>query len=158
MYADEYSGRLFFLECRLVAFAAGVFHYSHGNPGAITRKVSPGLLDATYDEYRLWRLVVERCPASEWVRDYAWLAYMSLRESCFKLARHPELAGHAGRLDPAIAGMRQPDFLKALDSRLGNPLQSMGARLVIRHAWARRALGNAMHHWRRLKAGSAQSA
>lgn len=53
MNADEYSTRLFFLQCRLVAFCDGTFYYRQNNPDAITKKLSRGLFDIPGTHLRL---------------------------------------------------------------------------------------------------------
>jgi glycosyltransferase involved in cell wall biosynthesis len=138
-YADEYSGRVFFLECRKVAFAKGEFHYYHGNPDAITKQVSGRLLDDTYNNYRLWRLTHERFPGHEWDHRLAARTLRSLVESYDLLARHRELAPEESRLAPAIAGMNGGGFLASLKASFGGRrLRYQLARMLIRREGSRR--------------------
>jgi hypothetical protein len=144
-YADEYSCRVFFLNCRKVAFADGEFHYFHGNPEAITKQVSGRRLDDTYNNYRLWLLTHERFPGYEWDRKMAGKALRSLMESGFLISQHRELEAEAWRLQPAIEGMNGDDFLASLkDYFAGRPGAYRLARSIIRRPRIRR-LATAAH-------------
>lgn len=57
MYADEYTVRKFFLECKMVAFCPGEFYYRTDNPEAITRKMKPALFSKVFKEAKLLELV-----------------------------------------------------------------------------------------------------
>ena len=152
-YADEYSGRLFFLRCRRVAFASGEFLYFQGNPQAITKQVSPRLLDATDNEWRIWRLVHERFPGHDWDRRYAAYAFVSLIESYVRLVAHPALRSEKKRLRPPMEKMRDQDFLRALHDHYGDPLLGGMARLTIRHEAVLWAVATILFVGRRVKAG-----
>jgi glycosyltransferase involved in cell wall biosynthesis len=57
MFADEYSIRKFFLQCKKVTFCNGIFFYSINNPEAITKKMKPALFSKVFKETRLLQLV-----------------------------------------------------------------------------------------------------
>jgi glycosyltransferase involved in cell wall biosynthesis len=59
MNADEYSVRVFFLNCNKIVFSGGVFLYRQNNPNAITKKFSIKTFETTYTNYRLWKLAKE---------------------------------------------------------------------------------------------------
>lgn len=119
-YADEYSGRKFFLAARKVAFASGVFGYFHGNPDAITKQVSPRLLDAPYNEFRIWKLVDDSGLSEQWRRDYAYRAWVSLCEAEARLAKFPALRAARARLEPALEGLQTPAYRAALRDYCGS--------------------------------------
>lgn len=152
-YADEYSGRIFFLRCRRVAFAKGEFFYFQGNPQAITKQVSPRLLDATDNELRIWRLVHERFPGHDWDRRYAAYAFVSLIESYVRLIAHAALREEKGRLRPARAGMRDEAFLGSLEAHYGDAVLGSMARLTIHHEAVLWAVAIILFLGRRVKAG-----
>lgn len=58
-FADEYTVRRFFLDCRKVAFCDGVFYYRQDNINAITKRPSASLLDLPDTSLRLWNLIRE---------------------------------------------------------------------------------------------------
>ncbi|MET0519960.1 MAG: glycosyltransferase family 2 protein, partial [Burkholderiaceae bacterium] len=55
--ADEYSGRVFFLNCNKVVFSEGQFLYRQDNPNAITKKLSYKSFDMAYTFFRLFLLL-----------------------------------------------------------------------------------------------------
>lgn len=120
MYADEYTARLFFLNCKKVAFCDGVFFYNQGNPNAITKKVSPIRLDRPYNDYMIYRLIIDAAPNSEWRLKYSKIAAMALIQAFLMVEKFPDLHSHKDRLRPAIQAMRsaefQNDFNRALMS------------------------------------------
>ena len=59
MNADEYSVRVFFLNCERVVFSGGIFYYRQNNPDAITKKLSIQSFDRPYTDLRLWLLAME---------------------------------------------------------------------------------------------------
>lgn len=59
MNADEYTARVYYLNCSKVAFSDGTFFYRKNNPGAITVKLSKGSFGIPYTDYKLWLLVKE---------------------------------------------------------------------------------------------------
>lgn len=132
MYADEYSWRYYFLHCRKVAFASGVFRYFQGNPNAITRKLSPAMLDRAYNDYRLWRLVEDHAPQSPWVRQYARQAFRSLRQGIAEITAIPSMRREAGRLAVALEAMRDDrDFRLRLIESFDRPLPGRMALLAL---------------------------
>lgn len=56
MNADEYSVRVFFLNCNRVAFSGGTFYYRQNNPNAITKKISVKSFSTPYTNLKLWSL------------------------------------------------------------------------------------------------------
>jgi glycosyltransferase involved in cell wall biosynthesis len=57
--ADEYSGRVFFLNCNKVVFSGGEFWYRQDNAGAITKKITYKSFDAAYTFFKLYLLLRE---------------------------------------------------------------------------------------------------
>lgn len=124
MYADEYTWRFYFLKSGKVAFADGLFRYYHGNPDAITRKLSPGMLDRAYNDYRLWRLVEDHAPLSPWATDYAQQAFRSLRHGFALMHRNASLRTELPRLQKAVAAMRSDvRFLDRLRESFGSSVK-----------------------------------
>jgi glycosyltransferase involved in cell wall biosynthesis len=60
MYADEYTVRKYYLECKKVAFCEGTFYYRTNNPDAITKKMKPALFSKVFKELKLLELVHQR--------------------------------------------------------------------------------------------------
>ncbi|HPC02622.1 MAG TPA: glycosyltransferase family 2 protein [Syntrophales bacterium] len=56
MNADEYSARVFFLNCNKVVFSCGTFFYRQDNPSAITKKFSIKMFDIPFTDFKLWEL------------------------------------------------------------------------------------------------------
>ena len=56
MRADEYTYRVWFLNCNKVAFASGKFYYRFDNSEAITQKLTIKSFDTPYNSFRLWKL------------------------------------------------------------------------------------------------------
>lgn len=56
MRADEYTYRVWFLNCGKVAFASGRFYYRSDNSEAITEKLTLKSFDTPYNTFRLWKL------------------------------------------------------------------------------------------------------
>ena len=110
LYADEYTGRFYFLNCRHVAFCNSTFYYVHGNPEAITKKISPGRLDTPYNDYRIWELIHMHAPEADWAKRYARHTVRQLLEALVLVVNHPELASDTGRLQVAIDAMKSPAF------------------------------------------------
>src|SRR3982751_5000451 len=156
LYADEYTGRFFFLECDRVAFCDATFHYFHGNLQSITKKVSAGRLDVAYNEYRMWELVHERLPGSAWAARYARQAARSVLECAVMIAQHPHLAQQRHRLDPALEGMRSPAYRDDL-RRAFTPRQwpkRIAAFALLRSAAVRALAGRVIASVRRAKISS----
>jgi hypothetical protein len=154
LYADEYTARYYFLECRQVALCSSVFYYYQGNPNAITRKVSPGRLDYPYNEYRVWQLVDEHFPESDHSAQFARRAVRQLFECLALIAVHSELRPDRWRLDPAIEGMRLPRFQRALRRAFlpRERLHKAAAFGLLNSALLRRAAPSLVSRWRALRA------
>lgn len=114
MYADEYTARFYFLNCKAVAFCDGVFYYYQGNANSITRAVSPKRLDYAYNDFRLYELARDRNFSVELVSSCSAKAAFSLIEALTTTFRYPELKQHRNRLDQAICCAKDPKFLDHL--------------------------------------------
>lgn len=142
MYADEYSARVWFLDCATVAFASGTFRYYQGNPNAITRKRSARRLDYPENEWRLWQLAHARRPGSPPVARHARSVLRALIEARVEIAQWPELAPAAGRLDAVTAGIADPFFRRSLAAAfpsraMGRAAAALAARPAVLGALAR---------------------
>jgi glycosyltransferase involved in cell wall biosynthesis len=72
MNSDEYSGRVFYLNCNKVVFSEGRFLYRQDNEMAITKKVSFKTFDMPYTFFRLYQLFREHgFPAEVYRREAA---------------------------------------------------------------------------------------
>jgi len=56
MNADEYTTRVWFLNCNKIVFSCGTFFYRQDNIDAITKKLSIKKFDIPYTDYMLWKL------------------------------------------------------------------------------------------------------
>ena len=134
MYADEYSWRFYFLQCRAVAFASGVFRYYQGNPEAITRKASIGMLDRPYNDYRLWRLVEEMASQSSWATRQARQSFLALRYAYALAEEHASLRPGLPRVDEAAQAMSSDvSFNRRLAESYGGGLHAQMVLLGLRH-------------------------
>jgi len=80
MNSDEYSGRVFYLNCNQVVFSGGRFLYRQDNEMAITKKVSYKTFDMPYTYFRLFLLFRENgYPQAVWQRE-ALRSIQSLRQ------------------------------------------------------------------------------
>nr|WP_314444344.1 glycosyltransferase family 2 protein [uncultured Sphingomonas sp.] len=150
MYADEYSWRFYFLQCRKVAFARGLFRYFQGNPDAITRKLSPGMLDRPGTDYRLWQLVEEHAPHSPWTTRQAQQSFRALRNALALIEVHPELRVEAQRVEEARGLMRNdPAFRRRLRQSYGRGLLGRLSAFGLDHPGALRLVARV----NRLRAG-----
>lgn len=52
--SDEYSVRVFFMNCNKVVFSEGCFYYRQDNPHAITKMMSYRTFDRAYTQFRLY--------------------------------------------------------------------------------------------------------
>ena len=155
MYADEYSWRYYFLQCRMVAFAAGVFRYYQGNQNAITRKLSVGMLDRVSNDFRLWQLVEEHASHSPWVTRYAQHTFRSLRHALALSEASPALRAEYGRIDAATRAMRgDAVFRQRLRESYPSPLGRL-SEIGLNHPLALRLVAKANHF--RAKVGRAQA-
>ena len=57
MNSDEYSARVFFLNCSKVAFSEGSFLYRQDNPQAITKKITVKTFDLPHTHHRLFQFL-----------------------------------------------------------------------------------------------------
>ena len=118
MYADEYTVRFFFLNCKSVAFCNGIFYYFQGNPNAITKAISPKRLDSAYNYFRLYELARANNCSNEVVSNCSRKAALSLIESAATTFRYADLKNHRHRLGAAIECMNDPVFLDHLIASL----------------------------------------
>jgi len=58
--SDEFSVRVFFMNCNKVVFSEGCFFYRQDNPSAITKRITFKTCDRTYTQYRLYEYLKER--------------------------------------------------------------------------------------------------
>ncbi|MFO1150476.1 MAG: glycosyltransferase family 2 protein [Alsobacter sp.] len=56
-YADEYTVRVWFMNCNRVAFASGVFFYRQDNPNAITKKLTAKTFDRAENHLVLYKFL-----------------------------------------------------------------------------------------------------
>lgn len=133
MYADEYTARVFFLNCAVVSFCDGVFYYFQGNPNAITKAISPKLLDRPYNDYRIYSLVYENNFELEIVSQCCRAAAFCLIECAADTFRYPQLRAYRENLSSAIESMSSPVFLASLRAALiGSGWRRLLIPLVIR--------------------------
>ena len=78
--ADEYSGRVFFLNCNKVAFSGGEFWYRQDNAGAVTKKITYQSFDAAYTFFKLYLLLREHEFAPEVYAKEALKAMRTLEQ------------------------------------------------------------------------------
>lgn len=119
-FADEYSVRHFFLHCNKVAFCDGTFFYRQDNPDAITKKVSPKLLDAAENNYRLWELCREYGFGEEVLALRAYYTLRSLIKLQSLVFDHPELRPHSKKLDQCFESIQSTEFSEALTLHLAH--------------------------------------
>ncbi len=60
MNSDEYSVRVFFMNCNKVVFSEGCFYYRQDNPQAITKKTTYKTFDRPYTQFRLYEYVKDK--------------------------------------------------------------------------------------------------
>lgn len=133
MYADEYTARFYFLNCKSVAFCDGVFYYFQGNASSITRAISPKRLDYAYNEFRLYQLARDENFTEELVSSRSAKAAYSLIDAVTTTFLYPEFKQHRNRLDQAICCAKDPKFLGHLKAALSdNWLRRLVVPTVIR--------------------------
>jgi glycosyltransferase involved in cell wall biosynthesis len=59
MNADEYTARVYFLNCNKIVFSGGTFYYRQDNNNAITKKLSENAFDYPYTDFRLFEFLRE---------------------------------------------------------------------------------------------------
>jgi glycosyltransferase involved in cell wall biosynthesis len=117
-FADEYSVRHFYLHCKKVAFCDGLFFYRQDNPDAITKKVSPKLLDAADNNYRLWRLCRDHGFAEDVLAVRAFYTLRSLIKAQALIYDHQELRAQAALVEQCFASIQSADFSESLQHYL----------------------------------------
>lgn len=117
-FADEYSVRNFFLHCEKVAFCDGVFYYRQDNPDAITKKVSPKLLDIAYNNYRLWELCQDYGFSDKVLALRAFYTLRSLIKVQAFIFDHKELRAQTGVVDHCFEIIQSVEFSEALQYHL----------------------------------------
>lgn len=88
--ADEYSVRVFFLNCNKVVFSEGVFFYRQDNASAITKKMTYRSFDMAYTFFRLFQFLREnQFPFEVYARE-AWKSLSTLNQvqAWFDSVRH----------------------------------------------------------------------
>lgn len=153
MFSDEYTARFYFLRCERVAFCAGVFYYYQGNPDAITKKISAKLLDAPFNEFRIWQLIRDSFPNSPWCQKYARQAVLTLMESLARVTAHPILNSERWRLDGAISEMQSNEFIKDLKRSFSRRefWKKFVFLAIVRNGPARSAVGNTLTYGRKVR-------
>lgn len=151
-YADEYSGRKFFLESEGVAFASGTFEYFHGNPLAITKQISQRLLDVPYNEFLIWELVAQSGASEKWRLEYSRRVVASLVEAYVWMKKHPSLRAGKERLLPALESVKREDFRRALREASDNAAQWAGQQFLLDHERGRQAYAGYVNAERCVKA------
>ena len=71
MNADEYSARIFFLNCNKVVFSEGTFFYRQDNGNAVTKKTNYKTFDYPYTQFRLYQLLRDQQFSTEDVQSAA---------------------------------------------------------------------------------------
>ena len=69
--SDEFSIRVFFLNCNKVLFSEGTFYYRQDNELAITKKISHKTFDYPYTQFRLYLLLKENLFPNEVIQQAA---------------------------------------------------------------------------------------
>ena len=134
MFADEYTVRQYFLLCEKVVFCGGVFYYRQDNPGAITKKISPKLLDYTYNNIMLWRLVIEKGFGKEIHAPQALSTMRSLIRSKKILTKLPEFSKHISVIDACFGDLESLAYKTSLQAGLVNK-ENFLKRFMYVHVW-----------------------
>lgn len=134
MFADEYTVRQYFLLCRKVVFCDGVFFYRQDNPDAITKKISPKLLDATYNNLMLWRLTIENGFDKEIHTAQAIATIRSLKRSKKILSKLPEISRYLSAIDVCFGDLESLSFKNSLKAGLDSKA-NFSKRLMYLHFW-----------------------
>ena len=79
MNADEYTVTVQFFHCNKVVFSGGTFYYRQDNPEAITQKLSAGIFDYPYTEFRLFEFLRDH----QFPRDIQGLVLLSSVDCLF---------------------------------------------------------------------------
>ena len=113
-FADEYTVRKFFLECKEVAFCDGVFFYRQDNPNAITKKPSPNRLDEAPTNFMVWSLAMENQFDTAVHGPFALRTFRSLIRAQATIINHPELASETLRMTQIWDDLQSPAFITSL--------------------------------------------
>jgi glycosyltransferase involved in cell wall biosynthesis len=127
-YGDEYTVRRFFLGCQKVVFCAGTFYYRQDNPDAITKRVSPNLLDYPYSLFALWSLAETEGIDTKITCRLAYEAFYSLISAEAKIRTFANLRGAEDRLDSARAFLSNRKLVAGVSNYIGENLT--GAKRV----------------------------
>jgi glycosyltransferase involved in cell wall biosynthesis len=98
--SDEFSVRVFFMNCNRVAFSEGCFFYRQDNPMAVTKRTTYKTFDRPYTQYRLYQYLKDNKFAQELVHREA-IKVLDL------------MKGMRQWLDQNAAGMSPDDVSKA---------------------------------------------
>ncbi|QDL56074.1 glycosyltransferase [Rhodoferax aquaticus] len=69
--SDEFSVRVFFMNCNQVAFSEGCFYYRQDNPMAVTKRITYKTFDRPYTQFRLYQYLKENRFSQEYVHREA---------------------------------------------------------------------------------------
>lgn len=119
-FADEYTVRRYFLSCAKVVFCDGVFFYRQDNPSAITKKLTPKLLDATFNNVMLWRLIIENDFGKEVQSMQAVRTIRSLIRSKKILSKLEDYRKHTIVIDACFDDIESLEFKNSLRAGLVN--------------------------------------
>ena len=142
MFADEYTVRLFFLLCKKVVFCDGMFIYRSDNPNAITRKFSSKLLDATFNNVMLWRLIVENGFGEDIQGPQAVRTIRSIIRAKKMLSKNPSFASCRGVVDACFVDIRSPAFKNSLRAGL-NGKAGFFKKATYLHVWTSKRMFDA---------------
>jgi glycosyltransferase involved in cell wall biosynthesis len=78
MNADEFTVRVFYLNCNKVVFSDGIFYYRQDNPNAITKKLSIKSFDIPYTNFKIFFLLKQNNFSIELQNKYLLNAINSL--------------------------------------------------------------------------------
>lgn len=126
-FADEYTVRLFFLHCEKVAFCRGIFYYRQDNPNAITKKVSPSLLDIPFTQFKIWELTHTYNLPTKVKCEQAHGAFRALRRAQILINTHNSLGTYTNDIHRLFDRMQTPPFQQ--------DLIDIHYRLIIRLRW-----------------------
>ncbi|WP_300032391.1 glycosyltransferase family 2 protein [uncultured Roseobacter sp.] len=124
-FADEYSVRTFFLACQEVVFCTGTFFYRQDNSNAVTKKAGPALLDEGYNNFMIWRLIVENGFDPAVHSQFALRTLRSVIRARSLIIRTPSLANECPRIKMVWKEMQTEQFRSSLKQgalKVSNPL------------------------------------
>lgn len=100
--SDEYSARVFFLNCNKVVFSTGIFYYRQDNAAAVTKKITSRTFDYAYTQLMLYRLLRDNAFAAELVQQEAIKTVRLLNELTQWLVQHGATLGEEGARQAAL--------------------------------------------------------